>query len=225
MMNRAIQLAQGATPWRRKPSAIAGALLLLVAFTLILAAVAPRAFGIGRFMSAFGPARVGADLMAMLSARSPGARATGQLADTKARKVAAAAPHERALAKVRPPEALPETFVKPLFAPQLPVEAQAILPSLFPIAAAPLLTPVGASVPPVLGFVPPPGGGGVPTPPGITPPGITPTPTTTVTPPAVPEPGSWALMLMGFSVAGAALRRRRPRTARRDVSSRAAESR
>ena len=55
---------------------------------------------------------------------------------------------------------------------------------------------------------PPPGGGGPnppPPPPGEEPPPPPP-------PPAVPEPGTWATMLLGFGLTGWAMRRRRRQT-------------
>ena len=61
----------------------------------------------------------------------------------------------------------------------------------------------------VVGGVPtPPGGGGVVTPPPATtvPPPVTPPAITPV--PAVPEPATWAMMLIGFGLVGGLLRRR-----------------
>jgi hypothetical protein len=80
-------------------------------------------------------------------------------------------------------------------------------------------TPPGGSGPPVLPGTPPPAG--PPALPGIPPPGggggvfVPPPIITTVVPPpppatsAVPEPASWAMMLVGFAMVGGALRRKR----------------
>jgi hypothetical protein len=80
-------------------------------------------------------------------------------------------------------------------------------------------TPPGGSGPPVLPGTPPPAG--PPALPGIPPPGggggvfVPPPINTTVVPPpppatsAVPEPASWAMMLVGFAMVGGALRRKR----------------
>ena len=54
---------------------------------------------------------------------------------------------------------------------------------------------------------PPPGGGGPNPPPP--PPEVEPPPPP---PPAVPEPGTWATMLLGFGLTGWAMRRRRRQT-------------
>jgi hypothetical protein len=142
----------------------------------------------------------------LLAERSPGERVKGALANLKHRLLPAL--HQRALPKVRRPAAAPPIS-----------EAGSPPPAVLPPAAAPLYNMVTA--PPVLttppgvvgppgGFPipPPPGGGGgiiipppvviPPGPPGPPPPG----------PPGVPEPASWAMMLLGFAAIGHALRRR-----------------
>ncbi|HEY1145555.1 MAG TPA: PEPxxWA-CTERM sorting domain-containing protein [Allosphingosinicella sp.] len=138
-----------------------------------------------------------ADLIAQ---RSPGVRTEAQL--TK---------HARALAKLRPAPKLhgepatapaPKSATMPvaqlLGAPPLsPVAVD--LPPAFPLAELSLPSPsLGAIVFPGPGSSssPPGGGSSTPTFPG-TPPGKP-----IVPPPAVPEPGTWATMLLGFGLIG-----------------------
>jgi hypothetical protein len=145
------------------------------------------------------------NLMELLDKRSPGQRTESQLTKTKS--------HHRMLA-----DRLPAPDVN------APVElAQMIAP---PPSA---LVPVDVGAPPAeLSFLAPPqppgaiffppSGGGTPGgggPPGGccgggTPPG---TPTTP-TPPAVPEPGTWMTMLVGFGLIGWVLRRDKPQFVR-----------
>jgi hypothetical protein len=145
---------------------------------------------------------------AMLAERSPGARPEGALVNLKHKKKAAL--HERALPKVRGPYAPPTAYEAlsspPPVAPVVPPEA----PLFATIAGGPPaeIPPAGAGSgggPPILSDIPPPGGGSG----GFTPP-ITTTetpsvPTTPVSP--VPEPRSWAMMLLGFAFVGWSLRR------------------
>lgn len=144
---------------------------------------------------------------AMLADRSPGQRPKGALASLKHKR--APLLHERALPKVRQPES-------PLLGivgtpPIPPVEAAPTTP-LYSMVAAPteLLPPV--SIVPAGPVGPPantpPSGGGIIVPP-VTP---TETPTVPVTP-AVPEPNTWAMMLLGFALVGWAVRRDRRQTA------------
>jgi hypothetical protein len=150
------------------------------------------------------------NVMAMLAERSPGTRTTAELTKLKKRRVvtASAKPKERALGKIFQPEhpalykALTpnnEMALSPLlgFFPPTTAIATAGIPGL--------LTPV-PGVPPVVIAASPAavgggGGGG-----GVTP--VPPTQVPTVTP-AVPEPGTWATMLLGFALMGGALRFRR----------------
>src|SRR6185369_8142067 len=131
---------------------------------------------------------------AMLAERSPGERPEGALASLKHKRQAAL--HERALPKVRGPG--PTAY-----------EALAGPPPSSPLAPppqAPLYTTL-AGGPPVLSDIPPPGGGGG----GFAPPPIVTTaapevPQTPATP--VPEPATWAMMILGFALIGRTLRRR-----------------
>lgn len=150
----------------------------------------------------------GANLLAMLEERSPGERTAGELAASKQKKLAEA-PRQRALGKIHQPEAPPEliqALIPPspelLVAPPLAVPVkEPLLAALAPPLAAPGSVP-GGSVPGGGGS---PGGGGPggggevpPTPPPVTPPV-----------PAVPEPTTWAMMLLGFGSIGFMLRRSR----------------
>ena len=153
-------------------------------------------------------------LLAMLGLRSPGERSQGQLADTKAPKTPLAGgggPHERALAKVRPP--VPSTKLISLtpVAPQgiggLP-PGLLVQPGSTPAAGggdlAENFPPSGAG-PVFLGSFPGGGGGGGG--------GSIVTPETPPVTSAVPEPSSWTLMILGLGAIGASLRRNRRRRA------------
>lgn len=148
--------------------------------------------------------------------RSPGERTSAQLTKTK---------HARALAKTRPHVVVP---------PEQPHELARILmpPADVPLELAPPV-PMASMIlpPPVSGFmapgavgggtiVSPPGGGAIVGPPGgggITPPGggteVIPNEPREPVPSAVPEPSTWALMLLGFGLVG--WRSRRTRSAPR----------
>jgi hypothetical protein len=154
---------------------------------------------------------------AMLAERSPGERPDGALANLKPKRQSLL--HERALPKVRGPAGTPyEALVAtpPNLAiappPEVPLYnvvaggPPVVIPSTTGVAPG---TPGG---PPLLTNIPPPGGGGgaIFSPPVVaaapdTPP-IAVTPATPVTP--VPEPGTWAMMLVGFALIGRALRRK-----------------
>lgn len=156
----------------------------------------------------------------LLAGRSPGERAEGTLANLKHPRRAAL--HERALPKVRRPAA-----TSPLagIVGAVPVPPADVLPPasapLYNVVAGGPGAPVGLTPPPGGGSVifpaipPPGGGGGVIIPPPVTTPPVTPpiTPPIVVPPTptgSVPEPSSWAMMLMGFAMIGRALRVRRP---------------
>jgi len=149
---------------------------------------------------------------AMLAERSPGARPEGALASLKHKRQAAL--HERALPKVRGPspteyEALagppPSSPLAP--PPQAPLYTTLAGGPPVPVpTTVPPGTPGGGG-PPVLSNIPPPGGGGG----GFAPPPIITTaapevPQTPATP--VPEPATWAMMILGFALIGRTLRRR-----------------
>ena len=190
---------------RRRVSLAAGS-----ALTLLFAAP----ISIAAFMgveSGFPGVATAKSFMAMMSERSPGDRTKGELLRTK-QKAAPDAPTQRALGKITKPEA-PKEFVEAIAPPITPIT------ELPPVASKEALGPIlltpstpggggGVIVPPQ---APPGGGGGTPNQP---PPGE-PTPTDVEPPPpppAVPEPGTWATMLIGFGFTGWALRRRRRKT-------------
>jgi len=173
----------------------------------------------------------------MLAGRSPGERPKGALAKLKQlkHKRAAALPLGR---HVLPPAAAllgapPAIIVPQPIAPAPIYDVVAGGPPIM-LPPVPILTggggggggppvlpgtPPGGSGPPVLPGTPPPAG--PPALPGIPPPGggggvfVPPPIITTVVPPpppatsAVPEPASWAMMLVGFAMVGGALRRKR----------------
>ena len=142
--------------------------------------------------------------LAMLSERSPGERTAAELL-TK-HKRAAAAPRERALGKIHNP-APPPQFLAAIAPPppsivDLP-PFEAALTNLGPLMTIP--GPPGGGGGIVTSQSPPGGGGGggggggdTETPPEQPPP-----------PPPVPEPGTWATMLLGFGMTGWLMRRRR----------------
>jgi hypothetical protein len=182
---------------RRLLVATGGALSLAIASALSIA----NFTGVDVAAAAVSEAQ---SFLELMHRRSPGARTEAQLTKTKHR-------HHRVLAERSLPE-LPEipavapvTPTVALFAPPL----QAALP-VFP--EAPLLTaaaypPPLFFVPPIGGvFAPPPGGSGGP-PGGPGGPGGPPQQPPPEQPPAVPEPSTWAMMILGFGLSGWALRR------------------
>ena len=138
-------------------------------------------------------------IMDLIDQRSPGARTTAELTKTKARH--AVLPEREAAA--------PENLAH-ILAP-----VPAILPVDLGPPAIPELTLLSAPLPPVF-FAPPPGGGG-----GVTAccgggggggsggGGTDSPPEVPHVPPAVPEPGTWMTMLLGFGLMGWLLRRQR----------------
>jgi hypothetical protein len=146
-------------------------------------------------------------LTELFDQRSPGERTEGAL--TKTKRV------HRALAKHRKRIAPPEPFelAKILMPPpeQVPVDLEPVVP-LLAANSPPLeifLNSPGGGLPGVIVPGGPGGGGGSPGPGGPqTNPSSPPEP---LNPPAVPEPGTWATMLLGFGLVGWRLRRRTQR--------------
>jgi len=141
---------------------------------------------------------------AMLAARSPGIRSEGALVNVKPERQPAV--HERALPKVRGPGPL-AGFSAPAAPPPFydlvtagPVIGLAVPPPID------ILPPAGGGAPGIFLAPPPPGGGGGG---GIFIPPPAATPLTPVTLSAVPEPSSWAMMLVGFAMIGRGIGRRK----------------
>ena len=149
----------------------------------------------------------------LLGQRSPGERTEGQL--TKTKRAGALARHRLPLV-VKPLTPSATDLAKILLPPaaELPVDFAKPVPLVVPppTLASIIVPPGGGSTP----IVTPPGGttpGG--SPPGGSPPGggnpplISP-PTSPELIPAVPEPGTWATMLLGFAFIGWRVRREKP---------------
>ena len=136
----------------------------------------------------------------LIGQRSPGARTEGQLTKTK---------HARVLSKQR---VAPKALALPPSKVSLPPIAQLLAATPLPPATVDLEKPMPLaelSAPPTLGGILVPGPGPN-APPGGSPPASFPgpEPKVPVTPPsAVPEPGTWATMLLGFGMMGWRMRR------------------
>jgi hypothetical protein len=138
----------------------------------------------------------------LMQQRSPGKRTRGQLAINKRK---APLRHERALPKVvAGVPILPPNLTPPLFdfvAPPLPMR----MASLEAVPIGPLAFTGGP--PPLFPFTGAPGILIPPNAPTVTPTGPNPPPV--ITPLAVPEPATWAMMILGFSLMGWQTRRAR----------------
>jgi hypothetical protein len=182
-----------------------------VAVALCAAAAAPVSlsladFGSGGMVEA--AVAKAQSLVDLLEQRSPGRRTEAQLTKTKRKQAA--------LAQTRPPVRKP--VAPPIASPLTPMEVELASIVLPPPELIP--APVGQvaiAPPPTLGaIVSPPGGGSIVTPPGGGggPPATIPTPQphepVIVTPP-VPEPATWAMMLLGFGLIGWRIRGTAPR--------------
>jgi PEP-CTERM motif len=184
---------------QRMALAAVGAFAFLAAAPLTIAAY----LGTDPLVSGLDNAK---SFLAMMTDRSPGGRTSAELV-TK-HKRAAAAPTEHALGKIHNPA--PPPFASPI---------AAVPPS---IAELPPFETALANSPPLFMAPPPPGGGGGIVPTAEIPPGgggggccggggtDNPPPPPPPPPPAVPEPGTWATMLLGFGMVGLLMRRRRP---------------
>jgi hypothetical protein len=160
---------------------------------------------------------LGDTVAGMFGSRSPGERAAGVLANLKQRRHAPL--HQRALPKIRRPANPLGAIVS---APPAPPVVPAPSTPLFNVVNAAPTPPVPVAAvappgaPPVIfpGFIPP-GGGGVIIPPPQTPPDTPPVtppvipPVIPPTTPGIPEPATWAMMLIGFAMIGGGVRRRR----------------
>jgi hypothetical protein len=170
-------------------------------------------------------------LAELIDQRSPGERTSAEL--TKLKKAHHAVAKVRPKVAMTPPVSPTALALAKLLLP--PPEAVETIAPVALLGAGPpptlggIVSPPGGGIfpPPEGGFLPPPGGGTT-TPPGgtTTPPGGTTTPPGDVTPPPggdthipkdepkdiipvppVPEPGTWATMLLGFALIGWQLRR------------------
>lgn len=150
---------------------------------------------------------VARSFMALMKDRSPGERTAAELRKTKRAYAQAPKPRQRALGKVRNP-AVPDEFIAALSPPPPPVLAEVLPKAPIGAPAIPgIIGPPGLSVsPPGGGIFVPPGGGGSSPPGGGTPPGQPPEQPPV---PAVPEPSTWAMLLIGFGMTGWAMRRQR----------------
>jgi hypothetical protein len=195
-----------APAWRRRGIAALLVLLLAAALSMAIFSRTDLATAV-RDAAAKGLDNI-KTVAAMLADRSPGERPSGALASLKQTKRPKL--HARALPKVRQPESPLIALVGP--PPVPPVEVPTATPPLF------------AMVSPPSGIVPSGSGGGGPppdSPPGgsccgvVVPPSTPETPQTPPDnpPPAVPEPNTWALMLLGFGLIGWAVRRNMPAAA------------
>lgn len=147
------------------------------------------------------------DVLSMLHKRSPEQRPEGALASTKGRVSAvlpaavSSAPPPK-IASAAAPAAKPAivTYAVPETPMAMPAAVVPAVATALPLAAAPAAAGGGLFIPPL---VIPGGGGGITT--LVTPPGsVPPTPV-----PGVPEPATWAMMIIGFGLLGGLLRRRR----------------
>lgn len=183
-------------------------LMAFVALALVLTSLSVLENS-GRYDFARAAVQRAKSFVELIAQRSPGHRVRGQLVKTKHR---AARLHERALPKVRfalpiLPPGPPATLVD-ILAPPFQVETASI-----PLMQIPLLTEQAPAPPGVI--LPQPGFAILPEtstpPPIVTPPVVT---LPVVAPvQAVPEPTTWASMLLGFCLIGWQLRGRRKRIA------------
>ena len=187
----------GGNAWRQ----VAGPTVVLLLAPVALTATGPA--GVGAVIAAI------ADPMAVIAGRSPGARPAGALTQSKQRRPAAHGPRsEHVLPRVRQHPGggvVPTDYVPNDAIPFGEIGPEAVTP-VTPIAFA---TPIGGGG--VGGFTGGAfgggGGGGIG---GGSGGGDTSTPVVTTPPPtaSVPEPATWATLLLGMAVAGIALRRR-----------------
>ena len=201
---------------------------------ILLAAAGVIALGVATYRPSWLPGRTGEaanrfatsvgqqagnaakSVASLFELRSPGERVAGALASLKGEKRPLL--HERALPKVRRPiSPLAAIVAAPPVPPVVPPEApldNVVAPKPVPAVG---FTPAPGGPPVVFpGVISPPGGGGgviLPPPITTTPPPVTPVVPTTPNTPGVPEPGTWATMLLGFAMIGWTMRRRPARLA------------
>lgn len=203
-LERAIRRSRDARAAIRRRRRASAALAALIATTLAGSGLWTLGALTGSDMveAAVAKAQSLADLM---GARSPGARSGGELTKTK---------HARALARTR---SAPRPNIQGAAAPKIEMSQVA------PLLQAPVLLPAAVDLQlpqpvPELGVAPPtlsaivlPGSGPGSSPGGGSPPATFPgsePKQPVLVPSAVPEPGTWATMLLGFGLIGWQLRRR-----------------
>lgn len=163
----------------------------------------PGQAGQGRFGSL---TTLGSEALSALESRSPGLRIGGVALKGKGKRAralpkqrlartspAAVAPTERALGKIFPPPELAFNQA-PLGLPLVTVPSVGTFSTPGPGGGSFVPVPPGNII---IGSNPPPPGGNPP-PPGGNPPPVL----------SVPEPGTWLMMIVGFGLIGAALRRK-----------------
>lgn len=165
--------------------------------------------------------------LAMMTDRSPGDRTKAELTKTKQAKLPDV-PEQRALGKITKPEP-PKEFIEAI-APTVAKPVEEFAPALAALGPLLVTPPPGGGggiiippqSPPGGGGGTPPGGGTTPpenpppeNPPPENPPPENPPPENPPPeqPPVVPEPATWATMLLGFGVTGLVMRRRRRKAA------------
>ncbi len=145
------------------------------------------------------------DPASLINGRSPGERGAGPMLSTKGERVAAPGhdkPKERVLASLPDEPVVPSAFFADVPAIETPMlDTPLAIPAVFPMGGPSLGRVPGGS--PIIGTGIPGGGG----PGGGS--GGTPTEPNTP-PPAVPEPGTWLMLLIGFFLTGITLRQRAP---------------
>lgn len=147
----------------------------------------------------------------LIRKRSPGIRTKAQLVKIKHARVAQArpGPTQRAKPRLRAPIETPPFLAPPDRVP-LAFADQPYTPGILPVGGFPDFPITGGGAPCycAFGFIPPVfgggGGGGLVL---FPPEGENPNPP--VQPPGIPEPQSWALMILGFGAVGTAWRKRR----------------
>jgi hypothetical protein len=187
---------------RRLLLAGGGGLAAAVAATLSIASFS----GVDVAGAAVARAQSLADLLAR---RSPGERTSAHLIKTKHKHFAVLADREQPelpVPAIGPP--LVESMLPPEIGPLVPQEIAAFqqpagfVPAVFaPVIGGGVFACCGGG-----GGGPGGGGGG---PPGQPPPPNQPPPNQPPPPPAVPEPATWAMIIVGFGLAGWSLRRGR----------------
>jgi hypothetical protein len=215
--SRAVRAARKSRKRKRIIAATCSALLLGGALSFSLS-------GLTAADAVYASVQKAKSLADLLAQRSPGERTEAQL--TKHKRAGALARHRIPAPKLgTPPSAmeLAKILLPPAVGAPVPAANPASVLQTPPVTLAQIVGPGGAIfVSPPGGGTPgggitpggetPPGGGTPPggeTPPGGNPPIVTP-PTSPELVPAVPEPGTWAMMLMGFGFIGWRVRREQP---------------